>query len=148
MEPPLRGARPIVMGGTLRVALIGLVCGLLLAGCGSGSSPDNADSGGGAVSAKVGTCRADSTSIQQAKMVAATDVDGDGKADPVSLTAVDGKCPDVLFAKVSGGYLSTQLPSGQPPVTSVFGIDLPGRDGSLLVTRQDHPRGGFQVRVF
>ena len=25
---------------------------------------------------------------------------------------------------------------------------MPGREGALLVTRQDHPRGGFQLRLY
>ena len=33
-------------------------------------------------------------------------------------------------------------------MTDTFRIDVPGLSGPLVVTRQDHPRGGYQVRVF
>ena len=31
---------------------------------------------------------------------------------------------------------------------SGYGVDVPGRQGSLVVTRQNHPRGGYQLRIF
>jgi len=40
------------------------------------------------------------------------------------------------------------LPADEPPVTSTYSIAVPGLATPLLVTRQVHPRGGFQLRVF
>ncbi len=125
-----------------------VVCGLVVVGCGSSDSSGKDDSGKTAASEKVGQCPAGSLAVQQARTMATVDVDGDGRADAVRLTGADNDCPNVLFAKVAGGYLSAQLPVGAPLVTSVVGVDLEGRDGALVVTRQDHPRGGFQLRVF
>jgi hypothetical protein len=86
--------------------------------------------------------------VREAKDVASVDVDGDGHVDAVKLTGSTGACPHVLFAKVADGYVSATVPSDAPGTTSVFGVRLHGHDGALLVTRQDHPRGGYQLHVF
>ena len=54
----------------------------------------------------------------------------------------------MVFAKVGEGFVHAQLPVGGPPVTKAFAVAVPGREGALLVTRQDHPRGGFQLSVY
>jgi len=41
-----------------------------------------------------------------------------------------------------------QVPVGGPPLSKAFAVEVPGREGALLVTRQDHPRGGFQLRLY
>ena len=66
--------------------------------------------------------------------------------DPVRLTGGGGECADTLFARPE--RLPLLRPRDGPPVTSAFAVALPGPDGQLLVTRADHPRGGFQLRVY
>ncbi len=39
-------------------------------------------------------------------------------------------------------------PADEPPVSATFEISVPGLPNPLLVTKQAHPRGGFQLRVF
>ncbi len=55
------------------------------------------------------------------------------------------ECAARLVAKVAGGYVGTEI---QPGPVTVSGITLGGHHGALLVTRQDHPRGGYQLRVY
>jgi hypothetical protein len=124
---------------------------LLLAGCGSAEDSLRTENDSGTTkvgTTKVGECRADSPAVVNARTVAAADLDGDGKGSPVELTEADGDCANTLFAKVGNRYLAAQLPPDGPPLSSAFGIEVPGHDGQLLVTRQDHPRGGFQLRVY
>lgn len=80
--------------------------------------------------------------------VSSVDLDGDGSEDRVRLVAARGDCPGRLAVTVASTSVQVPLPAGQPPVRTAFGVDVPGRQGSLLLTRQDHPRGGFQLRVY
>jgi hypothetical protein len=123
---------------------------LLLAGCGS-AAPSTGDSSAGTSGssvAKVGQCPADSPAVSSARTIASLDLDGDGQGDEVKLTNADGDCPDLLFVKHGDAFVSAQLPVGEPPLSTAYGVNVPGRNGELLVTRQDHPRGGFQLRVY
>ncbi len=83
-----------------------------------------------------------------AKTVAAVDLDGDGNQEKVRLTANGGECGSTLFAKVGDGYVSTTLDSDGPDVTSGVRGRPRQRRRQLLVTRADHPRGGFQLRIY
>ncbi|MCW2762269.1 MAG: hypothetical protein JWR85_2470 [Marmoricola sp.] len=124
---------------------------LLLAGCGSGEPASAGDKDAGKAepgSAKVGPCPIDSPAVTSARTIATVDLDGDGQGDPVRLTRPDGDCASLLFAQVGDGFVEAQLPVGEPPLSTAFGVQVPGREGQLLVTRQDHPRGGFQLRVY
>jgi hypothetical protein len=124
---------------------------LLLAGCGSADGrsgeeakgADNTDS----TSATVGKCPADAPAVQVARTIATVDLDGDGTDDAVRMTAPGGECGDTVFARLSSGYVSAPANDG-PPVTNAFGVQLPGRTGQLLVTKSDHPRGGYQLRLY
>jgi len=123
---------------------------LCLASCGS---PETEKSGGSAekdktTSAKVGQCAADSPAVVSARTITTADLDGDGRSEAVKLTAPDGDCANVLFAKVGEGFVDAQMPVGAPPLSKAFAVNVPGREGALLVTRQDHPRGGFQLRLY
>ena len=135
----------------------------LLVGCGSTTSGEDGDgtssSGDASASAtptappgvatQVGECGPDDEALQQATQVARADLDGDGRPDPVAVTAPDATgCPATLFARVADGFLSVPAPAGQPGVTSGFGVRLPGAESDLLVTEQRHPRGGTQTRVY
>ncbi len=101
-----------------------------------------------AASDRVGDCPVTSPALRTAKVVAAVDLDGDGQADQVKLTGADGPCPNLVFADTSAGMLAAQVPNDGPPVTTVQGFGLGANAPQLLVTRQEHPRGGFQVRLW
>jgi hypothetical protein len=122
---------------------------LLLAGCGSGEQKGGengaADSSGS--TPMVGKCAADAPEVQVARTLATVDLDGDGTAETVKVTGSGGECPNTVFAKVGSRSFAAPTDDG-PPVTNAFGVAIPGRTGRLLVTRSDHPRGGYQLRVY
>jgi hypothetical protein len=89
---------------------------------------------------------ADSAEVTEAKTLTSADLDGDGTAEAVKLTKVAGECPSTMFAKLGDGYVASTVPA-EPQVTSAFGVD-PGSGGNLVVTKADHPRGGYQLRVY
>ncbi len=165
-EPATRLVRPTAMRPpTARRSLVApAVASLLLlalTGCGSApqSSPERtpqksaeesatSDQQPSAGASGVEGCPAGSPALAQARTLTRADLDGDGKPEAVRLTGPGGDCPDTLFAEVGQGLLSARLPSGTPPVARAFAARPPGLEHDLLVTRQDHPRGGFQVRLF
>ena len=134
----------------MRTLAVSAAALFLLGGCGSADPEEKpaAESGSTAGTATVGGCAADSQEVTGAKAVAGVDLDGDGQTEAVKLTADGGKCPGLLFAKQGDGYVVTKAAVPAPPVASAFGVALPGQDAQLLVTRQEHPRGGFQLRVY
>jgi hypothetical protein len=124
---------------------------LVVAGCGSEEAGSSSGAGGATESAEpqtVGSCPVDSPEVTSARTVARADLDGDGTLEAVRLTAPGGDCPNLLFAEVGPTYVTGSLPAGTPALSGAFAVEVPGRDEALVVTRQDHPRGGFQLRVF
>ena len=125
---------------------------VLLAGCGSTDQGRDASNAGEpatpSASSSADGCAESEAARSRARVIARVDLDGDGTSDDVALTGPADACPNLLSAVVAGRDVSTSLPDDQPPVGSGFGVDVPGHEGSLLVTRQDHPRGGFQLRVY
>jgi hypothetical protein len=81
-----------------------------------------------------------------ASTAAKVDLDGDGKPEDVHASAT-GKCPGSVVSEVEGHFVSAPI-KDDVPVTSVFGVSLEGRKGRLVVTRQDNPRGGYQLHIF
>jgi hypothetical protein len=134
------------MGPTLKAAVVAGACALTLAGCGSSTTSGAPDSG--ETSSVSGSCAADSAVFEQAEPVGSVDIDGDGRADPVKLTTGSQECPARLIARDTGGYLGGELPGDDPGSPKVFGVKLSGHQGDLLVTRQDHPRGGYQLHIY
>jgi len=135
--------RTLVRTSTILAAL------LCFTSCGSteptdGGSGDPKDE----PTAKVGRCPVDSPAVVSARTIATADLDGDGQSEAIKLTAPDGDCASLLFAKLGEGFAHAQMPIGAPPLSEAFAVEVPGREGALLVTRQDHPRGGFQLRVY
>ena len=127
---------------------------LVLAACGSagqGSGAEDSTSGGSASGSSAGTvagsCSADDSALDRARTVTKADLEGDGTAEPVRLTAPGGACGDILLATGKVTY-AVQLPAGGPPVRSAYAVQVPGRAGQLVVTRSEHPRGGYQLRVY
>ena len=151
MPEPLRlRVRRTTMMRTLGRTSVLLVAVLCFASCGSSESTDGGSGGGKEepTAEKVGQCPVDSPAVVSARTVATADLDGDGKAEAIKLTAPDGDCANVLFAKLGEGFVHAQMPVGAPPLSKAFAVEVPGREGALLVTRQDHPRGGFQLRLY
>jgi hypothetical protein len=135
----------------LIVPVLALV--VLLTGCGSGESSSSApsadkDDRGAPSTASVGRCPVDSPAVTDARPIAKADLDGDGRSDLVKLTAAGGDCSSFVFARLSEALVTTQLPADAPPLSEAFGVEVPGMEGALLATRQDHPRGGFQLRLY
>lgn len=95
-----------------------------------------------------GGCATDDAALMGAARLASVDLDGDGGAEDVRLTSADSGCGELLVAEASGGLASVELEPGGPPVTGAFAVTVPGRDGQLLVTRAEHPRGGSQLRIY
>lgn len=136
------------MSSSKRVPAVLLTLGvavLPLSGCGTDAKADGKV--GGPVQ-RVGECRLDNSSVTGARDLVRIDLRGNGDPTTVRLTGGGGDCPNTLFAKVGKQVLSAQMGDQQPPVVSGSVIQVPGHDGQVLVTRQDHPRGGFQVRLF
>ena len=96
----------------------------------------------------MGACTADSTEVRDATLLTRADLDGDGSPEEVRLTGSGGACPSMVFAKVGESYVAGQVPADSPPVSEAFAVAVPGVGPDLLVTRQQHPRGGYQIRIF
>jgi hypothetical protein len=142
--------RPMPMRRTLARLVLPAAAVLLVAGCGSeapSSDKASAESTEGAA-AMIGRCPTDAPGVKSAPTIATVDLDGDGQGDAVRLTRSGGRCADVLFAKLGNRYVGTQLQGGEPPVSAAYGVQVPGHQGALLVTREEHPRGGFQLRLY
>ena len=119
-----------------------MVCASTLSACGSaGGGPDPAGDRRSTPTATISSCLEVGAS-KSAKV----DLDGDGTPEDVDASA-SGRCPGSVSAKIDGSLVSGSI-EDRTPVTAAFGVTLEGRDSQLVVTRQDHPRGGFQVRIF
>lgn len=159
MPEPLRPlVRLIRMTRALAIPVLALV---LLAGCGS-AAKSKGDSAGdtresaspsASPSASVDTCDKSEEGLVITRNLAKVDVNGDGTRDQVGLVEpARAGCPPMVAVNVAAGSvgpgITAEIPAGEPAVRSGFGVDLAGRQGALVVTRQVHPRGGFQLRVF
>ncbi len=133
-------AGPVVLAGVLVAAL---------AGCGSAEPAGTAQDATSGLGADGGTasCAPDSAVVRAAARLTEADLDGDGTPDEVRVTGPGGECGDLLVATVGEESLTVPLADG-PAVTGGYAVALPGRDGQLLVTSADHPRGGYQLRVY
>lgn len=128
---------------------------LALVGCGStdeggSAAPSASPSASPSVSpsASAAACPPATDAAPRPGTLARVDLDGDGTADQVATAGAGDPCPGQLQVTLGDRAVAVPLPDRAPPVRAVFGVVVPGRDGQLLVTRQDHPRGGFQTRVF
>jgi len=130
---------------------------VLLAGCGSseqakgGSAADTSGSADSTPSARasVDRCEQSGDGFVTTENLATFDVNGDGAGDRVGLVKpTRAGCPPAVAVDGVGSGVSAEIAAGEPPVRSAFGVVVPGRQGALVVTKQVHPRGGFQLRVF
>jgi hypothetical protein len=127
-----------------RAALVALL--LVGAGCGSAKSgTGDAESTASTPSSTVVVCMGSGAG----RLLTKADVDGDGTSDQVRLKQASGACPPALVAATHAAHspLAGDLSSGEPPVSTAFAVD-PGSGSQLVVTRADHPRGGYQLRVY
>ncbi len=155
-EPLRRRVRPTTMTRWKRVAgrlAVATCTGVLLSACGAAQVDDQGEPGNGggdalSGSTSVGGCAADSAVVQDARTLTTADLDGDGAEEDVRITASGGECPNVLFAQVGDSFATGQIDTNAPPVSAAFAVSVPEVAADLLVTRQQHPRGGFQIRVF
>jgi hypothetical protein len=139
-EPSETGVRRIPMKQAAAVALL-----LLLAGCGSAESDSNAATSKPSSSSTVVGC------LQEGRQLTRADIDGDGVPEEVRLEPPSAKdCPYGLVAVTSGSkvILAAQPSDEDPPVTSAYAVAPQGQDEQLVVTKADHPRGGYQLRVY
>jgi hypothetical protein len=143
-----RALAPPSLGAVLVLALL-VGCGSAEQGRGeeAGSAPVESSRPSPSVVEEPG-CAPVAGAARITKVVARADLDGDGTADPVGLTLDGDPCPGRLWAELGDADVTVALPAGEPPVDSAFAVAIPGRTGEVVVTRQDHPRGGFQTRVF
>jgi len=144
MEPGSGPSRPIGMTRTLLVSLA--AAGLLASGCGQQPSVPPRQ----APEALVGCSPAQSrAAMHRAHQVPVeVDLDGDGSPDPTNLTRTGSPCPGVLFTTVHDRLYSVTANDAGLDVASARRVSLPGREGDLLALRADHPRGGYQVRLY
>jgi hypothetical protein len=120
-----------------------VLCIGTLSACGSADDrPNGAADDAPTPTATATLCAEDGGGEASAKV----DLDGDGTPEDVHANAT-GKCPGSVISEVDGDLVSAPI-DDEVPVTSVFGVSLEGRKGQLVVTRQDHPRGGYQLHVF
>jgi hypothetical protein len=89
--------------------------------------------------------------VGQAVPLAKVDLAGDGTREAISVYRVHG-CPDQLGEGMVVGKDQTwkpvEVPDPGTPITAAFGVTLTGHHGQLLVTQQNHPRGGYQLHVY
>jgi hypothetical protein len=122
------------------VVLASVVCGLvLLAGCG-----DQQPAGKGHPTAAGSECVEEGGA---AHVGVDADLDGDGR--PEALSYVDNPDCRALHAEVGGRRLSAPVTGGMAlRQGELQAVQIPGRTGQLLLVKQQHPRGGFQARLF
>jgi hypothetical protein len=140
-----RISRPVPPAAACALAITlaaGLAAGL--AACGDNGEP----SGTQGPATIAGGCATDSAVVRSARVLSRADLDGDGHADTVSLTAARGQCGNTLVAHVGGRFASLPLRSARLTPTSVTLVKVPGRRGLLVAARESHPRGGFQLHLF
>lgn len=126
----------------------------LLAACGSTSpadpeddSPVAAEAGSGAgVPTETPGCDLRELPLPRTRLLVTADVDGDGRDDAVRQATPDDVCPGELIVDLAAGPLAAGALEG-PPASGAFVAEL-ASGTRLLVTRQDHPRGGFQSRLY
>ena len=152
MPEPIRP--PVRQTDMVRTLVGAALAALLLAGCGSAdegaeaNSSEQAETPAPTQETTPAGCTAPDGAVRVATTLTDADLDGDGTVDAVGITNRKDPCPGQLFAEVGDTDASVPLPDGEPPVRSAFAVTVPGQEDQLVVTRQDHPRGGFQTRVF
>lgn len=118
---------------------------LLLGGC--GDEPGGRAAGSPSASTSTSACPLDQSAV---RVAVSADLDGDGSAETVDY-ANTPTCPGgpTLRAEVAGKQVSapigddTSLREGE-----IWAVQIPGRTGDLVLVKQQHPRGGFQARLF
>jgi hypothetical protein len=124
-----------------------LVLLLALSACGNGGSTPDAGESAPASSgpSALGACTPGDAAITKARTLLTLDLDGDGVAEGVRLSA-GAPCPGVVYAETRSG---TVLGEFDPMILSgeVRAVGLPEEPAQLLAATETHPRGGFQVHL-
>ncbi len=131
--------------GTLLVAAL-----LGLAGCGSQSSTGEPPSATGTPTL-FGDCRADDPSLEQAAVLADVDLDGSGVPAEVGWVPPEtaSPCSGSLVATLDGEVTALRLGDTVLEADSARVVQLSGSGRQLLLVHADqHPRGGYDLRLF
>jgi hypothetical protein len=137
------GLRPIGM----RKPLVGLLLALSLVVCSCGNTPG--DEGlNDLPKTGAAACLSDDQ-VGSAPVLLNADIDGRGEPDLVQLASGSGECRNVLFTRADGKRPGVEV-TGDLPVDPhvAAAIQIPGRQGVLVMLTLRHPRGGFQARLF
>jgi hypothetical protein len=133
--------RPI-RGGLLGMALVLLA----LAGCGDKRVDDG---GRGTFQSPDADPCVGTEARGEAVVLVHADLDGDNAPEAVSSLPRTRKCGPLLIATVDGDDVVARIDDELPIAPGgSFAVAVPGRSGDLVLVRQEHPRGGFQVRLF
>ena len=129
----------------MRMRTLGLVVVLpvLLAGCGDQRTPSDGATPSTLASRCVPTAGAGSPGTR-------ADLDGDGRPERVDYLS-SSPCPGgpLLTATVDDLPVAAELADDLPVAPGgIAAIRVPGRKGDLVLVEQQHPRGGFQARLF
>jgi hypothetical protein len=136
--------RRIVMRPCSASAFV-LVLGLALSGCGNGALDEHLND---LPKTGAAACLSDEQ-VGSSPILVTADLEGDGQAEPVQYASGSGGCSSVLFARVAGKRRGVHVDDALPVTAAATKvITVPGRKGQLLLLRQEHPRGGFQARLF
>lgn len=136
--PRPTGMRMRVLGAAFALPLLATACGN---DAGDAHLNDLPKSG-------AATCLGDDQ-VASSPMVLGADLDGNGEPERVQYSGDSGGCAHVLFA-VSGGKRRGVEVTGDLPVDTrgSAAIRIPGRQGVVVMLTQQHPRGGFQARLY
>ncbi|HEX2895061.1 MAG TPA: hypothetical protein VHO29_13770 [Marmoricola sp.] len=142
MQEPL-GPRLRPTGMRTAVVAMMLCVPLLLAGC--GNEAPVADHGGQTTSSAPPSCTGSTGSAIHVTVQA--DLDGDGR--PETVDYVDTPGCQALRAEVGGKSVTAPV-AGDMALRQgeLAAVQIPGRTGQLVLARQEHPRGGFQARLY
>lgn len=132
-----------------RLMLLLPALALGIAGCGSaGETNQPGESSTAEAKQTVGSCSPDDAAVTGAASLGRADLDGAGSRQDVRLTADGGSCGNTLFVKSGDGILSLSLDDVTLSTEDSSVIRIPGRKGDIVVARQAHPRGGFQLHLY
>jgi hypothetical protein len=136
--------RRIVMRPRSASALV-VALGLALSGCGNDGLDEHLND---LPKTGAAACLSDEQ-VGSSPILVTADLEGDGQAEPVQYGSGSGGCSSVLFARVDGERRGVQVDDALPVTAAATQvITMPGRTGQLVLLRQEHPRGGFQARLF
>ncbi|MBO9521113.1 MAG: hypothetical protein J7518_06200 [Nocardioidaceae bacterium] len=119
----------------MRLSVLIVLLAALAAGCGDADTPATQPDG---------PCLGDLPVLRSIK----ADLDGNGTDEDVQLTGPRGECGAALRV-VADRSFALVLAGGYDPVPdSLRDLGVGHGDSHVFLLRSDHPRGGFEVRLF